>query len=54
MKFQNQERLHLLVPKSHMKKLIKQAKEALNLDITNIRIPFNNFKPSIHRDILSK
>ena len=32
----------------------KKAKEALNLNVTNFTIPFTNFKPYIHRYILSK
>ena len=37
-----------------MKKLIKKAKEALNLNVINFTIPLPSFKSYIHRYILSK
>ena len=35
-------------------KVDKSAKESLNLEVTDFKIPFNNFKPFINKDVCNK
>ena len=54
MKFQNPKLYPSHIGIYENEKVDKKAKYSLNLEATNFKIPFNNFKPLINRYIFDK